>query len=93
MISDLKHYPLMIINTINPKGLHQADGIPGHLLNGTTGAGLTAVPPRAPAPMSERQLPGYRARLAATHRAAELGGRAPAGPPKGMESLQLLGNL
>ncbi|MHB8119198.1 MAG: hypothetical protein ACYDHX_10795 [Methanothrix sp.] len=26
----------------NPKGLHQADGIPGHLFNGT-GAGLIAA--------------------------------------------------
>ena len=47
--------PSRNIGTINPKGLHQADGIPGHLGSmALTGAGPTAAPPpaRAPAPVS-----------------------------------------
>jgi len=65
---------------INCKGLYQATVSPA-IRTMLQGPGLTAAPPlaRAPAPVSERQLPGYRARLAATHRAAGTGGRATAG--------------
>jgi len=45
------------------------------------GRPLRPRPRVAPAPVSERLLPGYLARLATTRRAARPGGRAPAGSP------------
>jgi len=62
--------------------LHQAGGIPGHLLDGTTGAGPTAASPpvRAPAPVSERRCRAPGPAWPPTHRAAGPGG-ASAGWP------------
>ena len=67
---------------IDPQALHQANGIPGHLLDGNRGRADRGDRPRAPAPVSEGALPGSRVRLAATRRTARPGRRAPAGQPK-----------
>jgi hypothetical protein len=62
-----------------PRASYQVNGIPGHLdyIMGA-GAGLTAAPPPACSCAREQAAAaGLRARLAATHRAAGPGGRAP----------------